>query len=143
MARSSMVSLSASIRQKRRINRGVIAALEKIPSDDNLAACRSRAPITRRRIAAESSASSGGHINVDVYAIQQRPGNAADVTLNLQRSAATFACGIIPEATGTRIHSGRQHKRSRKSQRHRGATDSYLLIREWLPQDFPDAAIEC
>ena len=38
---------------------------------------------------------------MNVYAIEQRSGDATDVPLNLQRRTTTFARGVIPEATGT------------------------------------------
>ena len=79
---------------------------------------------------------------MNVYAVQQRPRNAADISLNLQRRAAAFASGIIPETTRTRIHCRRQHERGGKSQRHRRPADGHLLIFEWLAQDFQHAAIE-
>src|SRR5439155_19402954 len=82
------------------------------------------------------------HVDMDVYAIEQRPGDAADVALNLQWSTATLARGIVPETAGTGIHRSGEHERSRKRQRHRCATDRDFLIFKRLSQDFQDAAIE-
>ena len=57
IARSSICSLSESIRQWRRIIRGVIAALAKIFSPAKRRSCCSLAAITRVRIVAELSVS--------------------------------------------------------------------------------------
>ena len=50
------------------------------------------------------------NIDMDIDAIQQRTGDAADVTLNLQGRAATFASWVIPKSTRARVHCRRQHE---------------------------------
>jgi hypothetical protein len=49
-------------------------------------------------VAGEFAKAHGGHVDMNVDAIQQWSGDAADVALNLQRRAAAFARRIVPES---------------------------------------------
>jgi hypothetical protein len=53
-----------------------------------------------RRVASQIAKAHGGDVNVDVDAIQERPGDATDVALNLQRRAEAFAGWVVPESAG-------------------------------------------
>jgi hypothetical protein len=45
----------------------------------------------------------GGHINVDIDAIEQWPGNLRDVTLDEGRRARTLARGVVEKAARVRV----------------------------------------
>jgi len=83
-----------------------------------------------------------GHVNVYVYAVKQRPRNAPDVALNLQRRAAALARRVVPEPAGAGVHRGGEHERGGEGQGHRRAADRDLLVFERLAEDFEDAAVE-
>src|SRR5438874_10740546 len=98
--------------------------------------------LARCRFAAQLFEADGGHVNVYVYPVEERAGDATDVALDLQRRAAALARRVVPESARTRIHRGGEHEGGREGERHRGAADSHPLIFERLAQDFENAPVE-
>jgi len=54
-----------------------------------------------RRFAGEVLEANRRDVDVDVYTIEQRAGDATDVSLNLKRSTPAFARRVVPETTWT------------------------------------------
>ena|SRR5205085_5939715 len=64
---------------------------------------------SRRAFARQLFEANGGHVNVYIYAVEQRPTDAPDVALNLQRRATTFARRVVPETTRLRVYLSPRH----------------------------------
>ena len=79
------------------------------------------------------------HFDVQVNAVEQRTGDAAQVILNLARRAARFAGHF---AVGRRIHGGHQHELGGKGHRARGARDGDAAFFQRLAHGLQDAALE-
>ena len=56
-----------------------------------------------RRVVAQLFERDGGHFDVDIDAVEQRPGYLAQIALNDGRRAAAFAAGVAVEAAGARV----------------------------------------
>ena len=54
--------------------------------------------LARGRFAAQLFEADGGHVNVYVYPVEERAGDATDVALDLQRRAAALARRVVPES---------------------------------------------
>src|SRR5437763_4336410 len=78
-------------------------ALEVSRSDDSLADGRGTLTFVAATVG-QILEPHGRHVNVDVYPIHERPRDAPDVTLNLQRRAATFARRVVKKSARARIH---------------------------------------
>src|SRR6478752_2234313 len=79
---------------------------------------------------------------MDIDAIQQRPRDFRNVTLDHRRSTHALAGFVIEIPTGTRIHRRREHETRRKTERHRCACDGYSVILEGLAHHFENVARE-
>ena len=134
------------------MSRGVICAFEKTGRPRKRSAWRARRQHARadlrgalalgRAAVGEFLEAHGGHVHVNVDAVEQRAGDAADVALNLRGATAALAHGVVPEAAGAGVHRGREHEGGREGQRHRGAADRDAPVFEGLAQDFEDRAVE-
>ncbi len=58
------------------------------------------------------------HVNVDVDAVEERPRDAADVTLYLRGRASALARRVVPEAARAGVHRRGEHERGREGQGH-------------------------
>ena len=54
-----------------------------------------------RRFAGEVLKADRGDVNMNVYAIEERAGDATDVSLNLKRSTSALARRVVPESAWT------------------------------------------
>src|SRR5690242_368371 len=66
-----------------------------------------------------------GHLELDVDAVGERPGDAAAIARNALRSAAAAPAAIAAVAAGTRIHGGDQLKARREFDLARRARDRH------------------
>ena len=82
------------------------------------------------------------HLDLQVDAIEQRPGKPGPVALDHGRRAAATVLGIALVTAGTGIHRCHQHERRRIGQALRCATDADLAILERLPQHLQDILLE-
>ena len=98
---------------------------------------RSRAAMTRLRISAEPSGGCaaaqllilhGRNLDVDVDAVEQRPGDLRDVALDHRRRAHALARLVVEIAARTRIHGGDEHEAGGKAERHGGARDGDRVV---------------
>src|SRR5262249_28094095 len=72
------------------------------------------------------------HFNVQIDAIQQRPGNALAITLHLGGTATAFAFQVAKVTAWTRIHGSDKHELRWKSNAARSAGNGDFPIFEWL-----------
>jgi hypothetical protein len=72
------------------------------------------------------------HVNVNVDAIHERPGNLRNVALDHGRRAVAFTGAVVVKAARTGIHGRGQHETRRKSQRHGGARNAHRAILQRL-----------
>src|SRR5437868_1615571 len=84
----------------------------------------------RRSVSRKFAKLNGGHIDVNIDAVQQRTRDAADITLNQQWCTTALPSWVIPKAARTGIHGSHQHERRRKRQRHGSPAYRHLLILE-------------
>ena len=98
--------------QWRRRSRLVIWALQKTLRPTNRSSCRRRAFSTRARIAADDSPAARSavpelhrrHLDLDVDAVEQRPGDAGAVALHRLAAAAALALRVAKISTWTTIY---------------------------------------
>src|SRR5579885_70092 len=76
----------------------------------------------------------GGHVDVDIDAVEQRPGNFRDVALNHRRGTGALARRIVEEPARARVHRCGQHEAGGKRQRHGGTGDRHRSVFKWLAQ---------
>ena len=79
------------------------------------------------------------HFYVQINAVEQRPGNAAEVVLNFARAAAAFGGHL---AVGRGVHCGDEHELRRERHRARRAADGDVAVLERLTHGFQNAAAE-
>src|SRR6202020_968194 len=77
-----------------------------------------------------------GDLDMNVDAIEQRPGDFGDIALNHGRRAHALAGLVVEVSAWTWVHGRRQHKSRRESERHGGARDSDRVILERLAHHF-------
>ena len=81
----------------------------------------------------------GRHFDVQVDAVQQRAGDAAEVALDFARGALGFVGHL---AVGRRVHRGDEHELGGERHRACGAADGDMAFFERLAQGFQHAALE-
>ena len=115
-------------------------------------AARARAAATRARIACgglaagvlriRSSCTGRRHLDLQVDAVEQRPGDARAVARNLVRRAAAAAVGVAEITAGAGIHRRDQLEARREIRLARGARDGDAPGLERLAQHLEHAALE-
>src|SRR5262249_2860407 len=63
-----------------------------------------------RNVARQLSELHRRHVDVDVYAVEQRAGYLRDVALDLDRAAFAVPRRIVEVTAGTRVHRGGKHE---------------------------------
>jgi hypothetical protein len=79
-------------------------------------------------------------INMDVDAVEQRPGDLGDITLDHGLRAMTFARLVVEEPARTRIHGRGEHEARRKCQRHSGTCNRDVSVFQGLAHNFQNVA---
>ena len=82
------------------------------------------------------------HLDVQVDAVEQRPGDPRQVALDQRRRAGALVQRIAEKAALAGIHGRRQHEARRKGQRHRRPADRDLAVLERLAQHVEHVALE-
>src|SRR5439155_2240479 len=82
------------------------------------------------------------HFNMQIDAIEQRPGNALTISLHLHRSAAAFALEIAEVAARARVHCGDEHELRRKRDAACGAGDGDFAVFERFAHHLQCRSIE-
>src|ERR1700678_4437046 len=80
-----------------------------------------------------------GHLDVQINAVEQRAGDAAEIVLDFAGRTAGFARHF---AVGGGIHGGDQHKLGRESDGAGGAGNGDVAFLDGLAHGFEDAALE-
>ena len=84
----------------------------------------------------------GGHIHVNVDAIQQRAGYASEVALYFALGAAARPPGMGTKTAGTGIHGDYEHEPARKGYGIIGATDVDHAVLQGLTQYLQGGTVE-
>ena len=79
---------------------------------------------------------------MDVDAVEQRPGNLRNVTLDHGRRAVALAGGVAEIAARTRIHRGGQHEARREGHRNGGASNGDGTVFQRLAHYFEHVALK-
>lgn len=82
------------------------------------------------------------HSEVQVDAIEQRPGEFVAIALDLVTAALAASRGFAKVAAGTGIHCGDQLEAGRETNLVPRTGDHYFAALQWLAQDFQDFAVE-
>src|SRR6266581_4390059 len=77
-----------------------------------------------------------GHFDVQIDAVEQRPGDSLPIALHLKRAATAFALQVAKIAARTGIHRRNEHQLRGKSDATCRARHGDLPVFEWLAQYF-------
>ena len=95
-----------------------------------------------RRAAAQLLVLNGRNLDVNVDAVEQRPGDFGHVALDHGRGAHALARLVVEVAARAGIHGRGQHEARRKTERHGGAGDGDRVIFQRLAHHFEHVARE-
>lgn len=73
-----------------------------------------RASFTRRNLLSKFTITHRRNLNVQIYPVEQRTTDSAQITLDHTRSTYTFLIRMVEKSTGTWVHGGNQHEAGRK-----------------------------
>ena len=84
----------------------------------------------------------GEGLDVQVYAVEQRAGEALEVALHVAGGAGARPCGVVVVAARAGVHAGHEHEGSGVGDGVRGPGDGDSPVLDGLPQHFQDGPRE-